>query len=589
MPAQASVPPDAATPDRPREVLLIDANEDHQTLSALALGRRGFKVTAVASGKEGLRLALSRPFDAIILDHRVRDAAAFDVLMGLVKRLPRTPKLFVVASGGEDQAVRALSAGATGYLVKTARFNEVLPMQVEEQIAKALDRERLEAQTRALAVGVAEREAIEELLRRFEERIGVMSEQAPFILWTMDTDLRFTSSVGSGLKAIGLRPNQVTGTTLQAFAGTDDPDTPMIAAHRRALAGETSRFEQEWLGRVFDVHVEPLRRDQGPILGVYGVALDVTDRVRADRIQSALLRVAQAAVTSENLHDLLRSIHGIVGELMVARNFYIALHDPETETLSFPYFVDEKEDPPKPQPMGRGLTEFVLRSGKPLLVSPPVFADLVDAGEVSPVGPDSVDWLGVPLIVKEDVFGVLVVQSYTEGLRYTEADRDLLRFASAQIALVVDRARAEERLRDREHTLSTLMHALPGVVYRCRNDAEWTYEFLSDGCAQILGYPARALIGDHKITGRDLIHPDDRERVRQETEAAVTGHRPYRIRYRIRSGAGKPRWVLDQGHGVYAGDGAAVAVEGVVTDLPDEEAPGTDERFIKAAPFRPSG
>ncbi len=585
---QATLPDEKTAPATPREVLLIDANEDHLTLSALSLGRAGFRVTAVASGKEGLRIALSKPFDAIILDHKVRDLPSFEVLKGLVRRIPATPKLFVVGPGGEDQAVKALAAGATGYLVQTARYNEVLPMEVQDQMEKARTHARLEEQGRALEVGQAERREVEQALKAFEERIGVMSEQAPFILWTLDPELRFTSSVGSGLKSVGLQPNQVVGTTLRDFVGSDDPNLPMVASHRRALAGETARFEQEWKGRVFDVHVEPLRHEGGPVLGVFGVALDVTERVRAERVQSALFRIAQAAVTAENLHDLLRSIHGIVGELMPAANFYIALHDPEAKTISFPYFVDEKEDPPGPQPMDRGLTEYVLRTGQALLASPEVFRRLLDSGEIAAIGPEGVDWLGVPLIVKGRIFGVLVVQSYTEGVRYSEADRDLLRFVSAQIAMVVDRRRTEESLRESERALSTLMRALPGVVYRCRNDPEWTYEYVSDGSADVLGYPSNALIGDGKLTGRDLIAPQDRDRVARETEAAVREHRAYRIRYRIRTGLGRERWLLDQGRAVYGPDGAPQALEGIVTDVTDSSdgAVGEDERFINPAPFR---
>jgi len=561
-----------AHPRQAREVLVIDANEDHQTLSALALGRRGFKVTAVASGTEGLRLALSQPFDAIVLDHKVRDVAAFEVLQSLVRRLPQTPKIFVVAAGTEDQAVKAMSAGATGYLVKTARYNEVLAVEVEDQIEKARTKARLVEQSRALEQGVAEREKAEEALRAFEDRVGVMSEQAPFILWTMDTDLHFTSSVGSGLRSIGLRPNEVTGQTLQEFAQSDDPDLPLIAAHRRALAGETARFEQEWEGRVFDVHVEPLRKKGGPILGVFGVALDVTERVRAERIQSALFRISQAASSAESLEDVLRSIHAIIAELMPARNFYVALHNPEANTLSFPYFVDEAENPPGPQPVGRGLTEYVLRTGKPLLASPDVFQNLLDTGEVELLGPPSIDWLGVPLIVKDRVFGVLVVQSYTEGVRYTEEERDLLRFVCAQIAMVVDRKRAEDSVRQSERALSTMLSHLPGVAYRTRYDEAWTNEFVSEGCFEILGYRPEDLQGNRKISGRDLIHPDDRRWVQQETEVAVEEHRPYRIHYRIRTATGEEKWVWDQGHAIYGPDGKVVALEGLVTDVTEWKA-----------------
>lgn len=271
----------------PREVLVIDANEDHQALSALALGRRGFRVTAVDSGPEGLELATSRAFDAIVLSHRIRGALAFEVLQALALRRPGIPKIFVVAPGGEDLIVKALAIGATGYLVKTARFNELLPLEVQEQIEKAAVLARVEEQRRALAAGIEERRKVEEALRIFEERIGVMAEQAPFILWTTDMELRFTSSVGSGLRHIGLAPEQVNGLTLQEFVKSDDASMALIMAHRRALAGETVRIEQEWAGRVFDVHVEPLRRKDGPVLGVFGIALDVTDRVYRERGRAA--------------------------------------------------------------------------------------------------------------------------------------------------------------------------------------------------------------------------------------------------------------------------------------------------------------
>lgn len=567
MVAKSLLASDSAPPEHPREVLLIDANEDHQTLSALALGRRGFKVTAVVSGKEGLRLALSHPFDAIVLDHKVRDLPAFQVLEGIVRWLPQTPKVFVVAAGTEDQAVRAMAAGATGYLVKTARYNEVLPVEVEEQIEKARTRALVVQQTRALEEGHAEREKAEEALRMFEERVGVMSEHAPFVIWTLDTNLMFTSSVGSALKSIGLRPNQVDGMTLKEFTAGSDSGPVMISAHQRALAGETARFEVSWKGRVFDVHLEPLRRRDGPILGVFGMGLDITERVRAERVQSALYRISQSAATVDNLHDLLRSVHDIVSELMPAPNFYVALRDSASDTLSFPYFIDEAETSPGPVPIARGLTEYVLRTGKPLLASPAVFEHLLASGEVDSVGPPSIDWLGVPLAVKDRVFGVLVVQSYTEGVRYSEEDKDLLRFVSSQIAMVIDRKRSEESLRESERALSGLLSHLPGVAYRCRNDEWFTDEFVSEGCYEMFGYRAEDFIGNQKVSGWDVIHPDDRAWVARETREAVEDNRPFRILYRIRTADGKEKWIWDQGHALYAADGTVLVLEGLLTDV----------------------
>lgn len=535
-------------------------------LSALALGRLGFKVTAATSGKEGLRLALSKSFDAIILDHKVRDRSSFDVLQTLVDRLPRVPKIFVVAPGSEEVAVRALSEGATGYLVKTPRYNEVLPSEVEDQIRKAQFQVRLEDQQKALVEGVSERRKVEEALRESEEWLHLLLEQAPFVLWTTDPELKVTSTQGSGLSSMDLVPTQVVGKTLGEIFPGGDPDGPFSTAHIRALSGEPSRFVQDWEGHTFEIHVGPLRAKGGPVLGVFGVALDVTERVRSERVESALYRISQATNSAPNLNELFRSIHAIVGELMPVKNFYIAIHETATETLRFPYFVDEAESPPGPQAMGRGLTEYVFRTGKPLLASPEVFDQLVRAGEVVPIGPPSIDWLGVPLIAKGRTFGVLVVQSYTEGVRYAEGDRELLRFVSSQIAMAIERKEAEDALREQERFLSTLISNMPGIAYRCKNDPEWTGEFVSEGVQALLGYtPEEMLTGI--VSWRNLIHPEDRGQVWADVQESVKAKRPYRITYRVRTRHGRIKWVWEQGCGVFSPEGELLALEGFITDV----------------------
>lgn len=565
MAGETLIPTRDPKPARISEVLVIDGNEEHQMLSALALGRQGFKVTTASSGKEGLRLALSKSFDAIILDHKVRDRSSFDVLQTLVDRLPRVPKIFVVAPGSEELAVRALSEGATGYLVKTPRYNEVLPSEVEDQIRKAQIQIRLEEQQKALVQGVSDRMKVEEALRGTEQRLQVILEQAPFVVWTADTEMRVTSSLGSALAGLNLSPNQVLGKTLMEIFPSNDPNLPIFDAHRRALAGESTRFEQEWQRHIYDIHIGPLRQKEGPILGAFGVALDVTERVRKERIQSALYRISQATNSASNLQELFRSIHAIVGELMPVKNFYIALQDPAIGMIRFPYFVDEEESTPEPQPLGNGLTEYVLRTGKALLASPEVFAELEKAGEVVSIGPPSIDWLGVPLITKDRTLGVLVVQSYTEGVRYDEEDRDVLKFVSTQVAMAIERKESEDALREKERFLSTLISNLPGVAYRCKNDPEWTDEFVSEGIESMLGFTAEEI--NTKVNWGSLIHPEDRDQIWADVQEAVKAKQPYRLTYRIRTRQGRIKWVWEQGRGVYGPDGELVALEGFITDV----------------------
>ena len=569
-------PKDPLPPAGP-EVLIIDANEEHQMLSALALGRHGFRVSAASSAREGIRLALSKPFDAILLDHRTRDIPPMEALDVLVARLPRVPKIYIVTPGSEDAAVKALQAGAAGYLVKTAGYTEVLPAEVQEQIEKARTQARLAAQQRALQADQTERKRAEEALRQSEERLHLLAAQAPFILWTTDPELRFTSVLGSGQR-LGLISGPALGARLEDVLGSADPGLPILDAHRRALGGQALRFEQEWRGRTYDMHVEPLRTKGGPVLGVLGIALDVTDRVRSEKVQSALYRIAQATATAQNLRSLFGSLHHLVSELMPASNFYIALHDPEAGTLSFPYFVDEAEAPPPPQLLGRGLTEYVLRTGRPLLASPAVYDELRQAGEVEEVGPPSIDWLGVPLMAKWRTFGVLVVQSYAPGVRYSEADRDLLTFVSSQVAMAIDQKRAEDALRETDRTLVNLLRNLPGMAYRCRNDPEWTTEFVSDGCRDLLGLtPEEFIGGQRKVTYGSMIHADDRARVWETVQQALADRRPFRLRYRIFTAQGEEKRVWEQGRGVYDEAGAAIALEGFITDVTDIPPPREDE------------
>ena len=106
-----------------------------------------------------------------------------------------------------------------------------------------------------------------------------------------------------------------------------------------------------------------------------------------------------------------------------------------TETVTWPYFVDEF-DPPPPRRLGRGLTEYVLRSGRPALVTPEVDRALATSGEVELTGEPALHWLGAPLIAENRVIGALVVQSYTAGMRYGERELELLRFVSTQILLM---------------------------------------------------------------------------------------------------------------------------------------------------------
>ncbi|MCJ7524532.1 MAG: PAS domain S-box protein [Candidatus Aminicenantes bacterium] len=240
-------------------------------------------------------------------------------------------------------------------------------------------------------------------------------------------------------------------------------------ADKQAAQGYEIRIatrKGEW--RTVVIQAKKIIYDNEP--AILSVLSDITDKRRSEIIQDAVYKISEATQLANDLPELYRSIHHIISGLMCTENFYIALFERDSGMLSFPYFVDEFDETPQTRGLKKGLTEYVLRTGIPLLATPEILSELEKKGEIELIGTPSIDWLGVPLKIREKTIGVLVAQTYSAGLRYGPDEKNILIFVSNQVAWAIERKRAEANLRRSEQKNRAVLSAIPDLMFRLDKD-----------------------------------------------------------------------------------------------------------------------
>ncbi|HEY9145948.1 MAG TPA: diguanylate cyclase [Thiobacillus sp.] len=248
-------------------------------------------------------------------------------------------------------------------------------------------------------------------------------------------------------RIFGYTPEEMIGRPMIDFVFPEDRPRTLQQADDIVAGCPQPHFENRYVrkdGKV--VHIMWSARWSEADQVRVAVARDVTERKRADSMQAALYAISEAAHWGEDLVTLFQQIHQILGGLLPAVNFFVALYDENKDELSFPYYVDEYDQAPAPQKLdSTALSAEVIRTGHVLLLAHD--AGGAPTGYARPdMGRGAMNWLGVPLNAKNGVIGALVVQSYSAEIRYTKEDVELLQFVATQIAPVIERKQMESWL-----------------------------------------------------------------------------------------------------------------------------------------------
>jgi len=220
---------------------------------------------------------------------------------------------------------------------------------------------------------------------------------------------------------------------------------------------------------------------------------EITDRQRSERVQRALFEIADVALNSASMEHFYDAIHRIIGGLIDAKNFFVAMVDPQTREVSFPYCMDEIDVQLPKRAFGNGLTEYVYTNQKSLLAMRQDILTLAEQGIARFTGSVSACWLGVPLRVADRVVGVMAVQTYRESESYSVHDQELLEFVAFHLTNAMERRRGlaelERRVDERTSELADANRELMNqIAIRRRIELELRHETMHD---PLTGMPNR--------------------------------------------------------------------------------------------------
>ena len=270
--------------------------------------------------------------------------------------------------------------------------------------------------------------------------------------------IAITNTKGN-LEYVNPKFTELTGYTLEEAKGQnprilksgEQPDEMYAELWKTISSGKEWRGEfhnKKKNGELFweSASVSPIFDEQGKIINYIKVAEDITERKRNEQIQEIIHNISNTANTSHNIDEFIEFIREELGTIIDTENFYVTLYDDKTKMISLLYHQDQ-EDKLEEFPQGKTLTNYVIKTKKPLLATKAVKDKLVKSGELELLGNDSKLWLGIPLMIKEKVIGAFAMQSYTDEKVFDKTDMQVLEIISNQISISLERKKAEEDLK----------------------------------------------------------------------------------------------------------------------------------------------
>jgi PAS domain S-box-containing protein len=360
---------------------------------------------------------------------------------------------------------------------------------------------------------------------------------------------------------------------------------------------ETVRVRKDGQQIHISLTISPIKNAAGKITGASAIARDITERKRAQEAlekqaatlkdQAELLNLAHDTITVRDLNNTLtfwnrgaEEMYGWTKEEALGKNPQILL---QTE---FPQPLSEIESELFHKDFWQGELLHTRKDGTPIIVSsrwalrrdehrnPLAILEINNDITDRKLAENGLKNLNQQLETK--------VRERTAQLLKTNEELQLEIAERTQIQIAL--AATNKELLTSELRFRSLVSNIPGAIYRCLCDANWTMDFISDAIQDITGYPAAGFLNNCIRTYASIIHPDDRETVAQLIQEALDNRHPFILEYRIIHADGSIRWLYEKGQGYMGEDSKAIWLDGAIFDITqrkqaEEKIRENEERF----------
>ena len=372
------------------------------------------------------RRELKSNYDIILSDYSMPDFDGMRALKIRNEEYPLMPFIIVTGSVNEMTAVDCLIAGADNYIIKEHQ-NRLLPAIKKAIQDKNNEKIRIEYEKKLKEINIKYTELVE------NSDLGILIESSK-------NELIFANP--TFLKIFEYNIDELKKLNYSNLIYADDLD---LANQKRAnrsskdlisqdyvLRGVTKNGHIKWL----NIYVE-LIQSEGKINGNRYYIRDISEERKLKLSNDAINQIAKIALTTNDLSEFCKITYEIINTFVQVKNFYVALYDEKENKYTFPFSIDEfdKESDFNSCDYSDGLTDYVRKNKKPVLLNKQDIEKLEKKKEIKVIGSKSKIWLGIPLIHKKNVIGVLGIQDYNNDSAFDKDDLRLFESVATYISM----------------------------------------------------------------------------------------------------------------------------------------------------------